>query len=136
MFDILKEDKAYFIRSEPLRHPLIFYFGHTATLFVNKLYDHGAIKHRINEEFEKMFAVGVDEMDWDDLNESHYDWPTVAETREFRQKVKEMVLKVIDSSNEDRIDSWLSDMWIVLLGIEHERIHLETSAVIMRRVPL
>lgn len=27
-------------------------------------------------------------------------------------------------------------MWIMLLGIEHERIHLETSAVIMRRVPL
>jgi hypothetical protein len=47
-----------------------------------------------------------------------------------------MVLDVIDSSRQDRIDSWLSDMWVVLLGIEHERIHLETSAVIMRRVPL
>lgn len=27
-------------------------------------------------------------------------------------------------------------MWVLLLGIEHERIHLETSAVIIRRVPL
>lgn len=56
-------------------------------------------------------------MDWDDLNESHYDWPTVQQTREFRTKVKQMVLDVIDSSREDRIDSWLSDMWVVLLGI-------------------
>jgi len=25
-------------------------------------------------------------------------------------------------------------MWIILMGIEHERIHLETSAVIIRRM--
>ncbi len=31
-------------------------------------------------------------MDWDDLNESHYDWPTVQETREFREKVKRMIV--------------------------------------------
>jgi len=47
LFELLK-DRAYYIRAEPLRHPLIFYFGHTATLYVNKLLDHGTIKHRIN----------------------------------------------------------------------------------------
>lgn len=119
LFELLKGDAAYYLRAEPLRHPLIFYFGHTATLYVNKLLDHGTIKSRINPEYEKMFAVGVDEMDWDDLNESHYDWPSVQQTREFRARVKQMVLDVIDSSREDRIDSWLSDMWVVLLGIEH-----------------
>jgi hypothetical protein len=51
----------------------------------------------VNAEYEKMFAVGVDEMDWDDLNESHYDWPTVEQTRVYRQQVKEMVLQAIDS---------------------------------------
>jgi hypothetical protein len=30
---------------------------------------------------EKVFAVGVDEMDWDDLDETHYDWPSVKETK-------------------------------------------------------
>ncbi len=44
-----------------------------------------------------MFAVGVDEMDWDDLNESHYDWPTVQQTLDYRSQVKNMVLKAIDS---------------------------------------
>jgi hypothetical protein len=42
--------------------------------------DAGILKERINRDYEKMFAVGVDEMDWDDLNESHYDWPTVSQT--------------------------------------------------------
>lgn len=27
-------------------------------------------------------------------------------------------------------------MWIILMGIEHERIHLETSSVIIRRLPI
>ena len=34
------------------------------------------IDRRINPKYESMFAVGVDEMSWDDLDERHYDWPT------------------------------------------------------------
>lgn len=136
LFDVLSDDRAFFIRAEPLRHPLIFYFGHTSTVYVNKLLDHNLIQERINEKYEKMFAVGVDEMDWDDLNDSHYDWPSVQQTRIFRQQVKQMVLGVIDSQTENKISSWLSNLWVILLGIEHERIHFETSAVIIRQVPL
>lgn len=57
-------------------------------MYVNKFLDHGIIQHRINPELEKMFAVGVDEMDWDDLNASHYDWPTVSEAKNFRDQVR------------------------------------------------
>lgn len=35
-----------------------------------------------------MLAVGVDEMSWDDLNENHYDWPSVAAVTSYREKVK------------------------------------------------
>jgi len=35
----------------------------------------GLLKDRINPKFESLFAVGVDEMSWDDLSESHYAWP-------------------------------------------------------------
>ena len=80
--------------------------------------------------------MGVDEMDWDDLEESHYDWPSLAEARQFREQVKQMVLAAIDAEQSNKVDDWLSNLWVVLLGIEHERIHLETSAVIIRRVPL
>lgn len=33
LFTCLASDDAYFQRAEKLRHPLIFYFGHTATFF-------------------------------------------------------------------------------------------------------
>ena len=37
LFEGLTDDSVFYERPEPLRHPLIFYFGHTATFFVNKL---------------------------------------------------------------------------------------------------
>ena len=36
LFSMIDSDEAYYLRPEPLRHPLIFYFGHTATFFINK----------------------------------------------------------------------------------------------------
>ncbi len=54
---------------------MIFYYGHTASFYVNKLIDKGIISRGINENMESVLAVGVDEMDWDDLDEKHYDWP-------------------------------------------------------------
>ena len=62
LFDILKDDEVFYKQSEPTRHPMIFYFGHTATFFINKLILMKIISQRINPEFESLFAIGVDEM--------------------------------------------------------------------------
>jgi hypothetical protein len=32
LFEMLKYDETFYRRADPLRHPLIFYFGHTAAL--------------------------------------------------------------------------------------------------------
>ncbi|MCI2283352.1 hypothetical protein L3081_07990 [Colwellia sp. MSW7] len=62
LFALINNDNAYYLRPEPLRHPLIFYFGHTATFYINKLILGKYIKHRINHSLEAICAVGVDEM--------------------------------------------------------------------------
>jgi len=91
LFETLSGEQSYFSKPISLRHPLIFYFGHTATFFINKLVLGGLVSERINPEFEAMFAVGVDEMSWDDLDESRYDWPQVDEVREYRNRVRAAV---------------------------------------------
>ena len=70
LFETLKGDAAWHVPPIALRHPLIFYFGHTATFFVNKLILAGLIGERIDARLESMFAIGVDEMSWDDLSQS------------------------------------------------------------------
>ncbi len=62
LYDTLARDEAFYLRPEPLRHPLIFYLGHTAVFYINKLTIAKMIDHRINPRFESMFAIGVDEM--------------------------------------------------------------------------
>ncbi|MDD2597169.1 MAG: 5-histidylcysteine sulfoxide synthase [Candidatus Cloacimonetes bacterium] len=137
LYELLADDAAFYLRPDPLRHPLVFYLGHTAVFYINKLNIAGIISERINPAFESMFAVGVDEMSWDDLNEAHYDWPAIPRVREYRDKVRNFVDDLISKlpAPEGGI-TWDSPWWAVIMGIEHERIHLETSSVLIRQMPL
>jgi 5-histidylcysteine sulfoxide synthase/putative 4-mercaptohistidine N1-methyltranferase len=133
LFGTLTGDAAYYDRPISLRHPLIFYLGHTATFFTNKFILAGLIEQRINPRFESMFAIGVDEMSWDDLSDAHYDWPAVEEVRDYRRRVRDMVDQVIRTTPLALPILWDNPWWAVLMGIEHELIHLETSSVLMRQ---
>lgn len=135
LFDLIADDKAYFQKADPLRHPLIFYYGHTATFFINKLKLAKIIDERIDAKLESIFAVGVDEMSWDDLNETHYEWPTSKETQMYRNKVYDLVSNLIDKLPLTLPITESSPWWVVLMGAEHENIHLETSSVLLRQLP-
>ena len=136
LFEVMKEDESYYVTADPLRHPLVFYFGHTATFFINKLVLAKLIDKRINPTYESIFAIGVDEMSWDDLDQAHYQWPKIDEIRAYRDAVKTKVLELIDTLPLQMPISWESPFWAILMGIEHERIHLETSSVLIRQLPL
>jgi DNA repair protein RadC len=66
-------------------------------------------------------------------------WPTVAELTEYRQTVYDTIVDVI--MNHPAYDTLATDIqksqfWALVLGFEHERIHLETSSVLIRELPL
>ncbi len=134
LFKSLKVDKAYYEKPEALRHPLIFYYGHTATFFINKLLVSKLYDQRVDESIESMFAIGVDEMSWDDLDKTDYKWPSVDEVREYRNKVRDIVNSLIDTLPLSLPIGWENPFWVILMGIEHERIHLETSSVLIRQL--
>ena len=136
LFDLLKDKKYLYEQPNSLRHPLIFYYGHTATFFINKLILANIINYRVNSEFESIFAIGVDEMSWDDLNSKHYTWPSYEQTKAYRDEVKQIVLDLIDNLEFTLPVNWDSPMWIILMGIEHENIHIETSSVLLRQLDI
>ncbi len=133
LFQALKSDEAYYVKPIHLRHPLIFYYGHTNTFFINKLILAGLITKRVNPQFESMFAVGVDEMGWDDVNQKNYNWPSPAEVKAYRASVRLVIDALINVLPLNLPISWESQWWPILMGIEHERIHLETSSVLIRQ---
>jgi len=122
-----------------LRHPLIFYYGHVAALYVNKLRLAGLLERPINPLYEQLFETGVDEMSWDDLSQSSTAWPSVREVNSYRSEVYQAICAVIEKHPglaDGHAPITQSDpLWALFMGFEHERIHLETSSVLMRELP-
>lgn len=122
-----------------LRHPLIFYYAHPACFFVNKLRLAGLVDGPINPYFESIFEVGVDEMRWDDLSKNHKEWPSVKAVHEYRREAYKLIVDVIE--NAPGFETLATDLqdspwWSLPMGFEHERIHIETSSVLMRELPI
>jgi len=68
LFAGLKGDEPFYRPPvHGLRHPQIFYYGHTPCLYINKLRVAGVLADPVNPYFESIFEVGVDEMLWDDM---------------------------------------------------------------------
>ena len=136
LYTQLRTDDIFYHRGDPLRHVILFYLGHTAVFFINKLILAKIIHARINPSFESIFAIGVDEMSWDDLDDKNYNWPEVSAVRAYRDQAKKVIVDVIKNTPLHLPIDWQHPFWIILMGIEHERIHLETSSVLIRQLPL
>ena len=136
LFALIRDDASYYPRHEPLRHPLIFYYAHPAVFYLNKLTAGRYVSARLDPVLEAMMAVGVDEMSWDDLNTAHYDWPSAATVKRYRAAMRRLVDDFIQTMPLELPIRSNSPAWMILMGLEHERIHLETSSVIMRQMPL
>ncbi len=142
LFSALASEEAYYLRPyHKLRHPMIFYYGHVVSVYINKLRVAGLIDKPLSPEFEKLFEVGVDEMRWDDLHEGNQQiWPPLAEVRAYRKQAYELIKNLIETHpflEQDRLPiTQGTPMWALVMGFEHERIHLETSSVLMREMPI
>ena len=139
LYETLKRsinDRSHFyVAPDPLRHPLIFYLGHTACFYINKLKASGYLSQGLNSRYESLLAVGVDPESSDDL-EKGINWPEVEDVWAYRDQVRQVVLDYIE--NAPLIDSvdMNSSMWALHMAFEHERIHFETSSVLMRQYPV
>ena len=75
----------------------------------------------------------------DDLLSDNYNWPSVSELLDYRRKARAVIEQVIMERiplEPGSLIDWNHPGWIILMGIEHERIHLETSSVLIRQLPL
>ena len=50
LFELVIDENAYFQKADPLLHPIILYYVHTATFFINKIKLAKLIDQRIDTE--------------------------------------------------------------------------------------
>ena len=123
-----------------LRHPLVFYYVHPSVLYVSKLRLAGLLDAPVNPYFESLFETGVDEMSWDDMSKNVIEWPNLDDCLAYRKQVYDIVKNVIEShpglAEGHAPITGESPLWALFMGMEHERIHLETSSVLIRELPV
>jgi 5-histidylcysteine sulfoxide synthase/putative 4-mercaptohistidine N1-methyltranferase len=139
LFSGMVGEEAFFVPpAHRLRHPLCFYYGHVAALYVNKLRVAGALAEPVDAALECTLETGVDEMSWDDMSKNEATWPTLERIHEYRAKVYPLLKDFI--ANHEALSRPITPKnaagWALVMGFEHERIHLETSSVLMRELPL
>lgn len=139
LFASLNSEEAFYRPPyHNLRHPMIFYYGHPATFYTNKLRVAGLVDKGIDPYFEEIFEVGVDEMRWDDISTIAKDWPEILDVHEYRKKSYKLVTDMLSEQFEKQKKhniNWKTPLWSMVMAIEHEKIHLETSSVLMRELP-
>ena len=80
-------------------------------------------------------------MSWDSmdaLQHGDFGWPDVSQVVEFRAQVKTAVIAAIEAMPHPRDVpiTMASPYWALVMAFEHERIHLETSSVLIRQLPI
>lgn len=137
LFASLTSDEAFYRQPDPLRNPLIFYFGHTAAFYLNKLIAAGLMPERTGEDarLDILFARGVDPHAADELDVAQ-PWPSVEAARAYRADAFAQVSTFIKTHSWGRAIGWDDPEWALLMGLEHDRIHFETSTMLFRQAPL
>ena len=77
-------------------------------------------------------------MSWDDLSKNKMPWPSVEDVHAYRKEVYSTVTKVISSLTNEQCENLTqnSPLWALVMGFEHERIHLETSSYLISELPI
>ncbi|NMF66541.1 5-histidylcysteine sulfoxide synthase [Brasilonema octagenarum] len=135
MKSLVGED-TFYLNPDPLRNPLIFYLGHSAVFYINKLIRVGLLKKHLNPDYEIIFEIGVDPEIPQELNQAiaHLEWPQVTEVWQYREQAYEMIAELIKKTPITNPIHPNHPLWALMMGIEHQRIHIETSSVLIRQL--
>lgn len=76
-------------------------------------------------------------MNWDDMSKNKMPWPSVKAVHKYRRQVYETVTRVISQLTDEQCATLNMDspVWALPLSFEHERIHIETSSVLINELP-
>ena len=135
----LVNPETFYTNPDPLRNLLIFYLGHSAVFYINKLVKVGLLNQRLNPDFERLFEIGVDPEKpeeianiFDNLRQAE-----VTAVWQYRDQVYNAISELINNlKNIDLPINSEHPLWALMMAIEHQYIHIETSSMLIRQLPV
>ena len=135
IFDLVKPE-AYYERPIDLRNPIVFYEGHLPAFMVNTL---AKLAHRrpgIDEEFETLFARGIDPDSPDAVNDPTDVWPSREAVQAYGQAADALIVDLLSNAPLEADDvPELRGGEAVFTVLEHEQMHHETLMYMLHNLP-
>jgi 5-histidylcysteine sulfoxide synthase len=135
----LVNPETFYTNPDPLRNLLIFYLGHSAVFYINKLVKVGLLDQRLNPGFERLFEIGVDPEKpeeianiFDNLRQAE-----VTAVWQYRDQVYNAISELINNLTNITLPiNSEHPLWALMMAIEHQYIHIETSSMLIRQLPV
>ena len=115
------------------RHRFIFYLGHLEAFDWNLVCRDVLGRPSSNEEFERLFAFGIDPLDGNLPRDTPTDWPRIATILAWTRRARADVDAAVDRAPFERL---LEDGWALRIAVEHRLMHAETLCYLLQRLDI
>ncbi len=129
----LVHPEAIYVRPIPERHRLIFYLGHLEAFDWNLVARQACGVAPFHEEFDRLFAFGIDPVDGGLPSEPASAWPSRKAIEAYNERVRRVVDECVQGQR-----SWGAEgdeSAVLNMAIEHRLMHAETLAYLLHQLP-
>src|SRR5438270_8000561 len=136
LLELVKSNSLY-ARPIPERHRIVFYIGHLEAFDWNLLRERLFPLATFNAGFDRLFAFGIDPVDGGLPSDQPKDWPTIAQVREYVERVRSELDARLDEmfAGPERETEFAPEL-LLNVAIEHRLMHAETLAYMFHQLPL
>ena len=115
---------AFYDRPIGERHRMIFYLGHADAFDWNLIARYALDVPAFHQEFDRLFAFGIDPPPGELPSDQPADWPALAEVERYQRRTREIIDQLLDEVPEQ----------LLHVAIEHRLMHAETFAYILHQL--
>jgi ergothioneine biosynthesis protein EgtB len=136
LFRVVRED-SFYERPIPARHRIIFYLGHLEAFDWNLIARHVLDLKSFHEEFDRLFAFGIDPVGGGLPTDQPSDWPWRGEIEQYNRRVRQTLDEALGKiSFSEPGQPLLRNGYILNVAIEHRWMHADTLAYMLHQLPL
>ncbi len=127
---------AYYDRPIKLRNPIVFYEGHLPAFAINTLIKLALGRPGINEDYEVLFARGIDPEDEAAAKSPTDLWPSRESVQAYGARATRIITRALcDAPIDDGLVPQRVDGQAAIAILEHEEMHQETLLYMFHQLP-
>jgi ergothioneine biosynthesis protein EgtB len=135
LFRIVRVEALY---DRPIaeRHRIVFYLGHLEAFDWNLIAGEALGLGPAHQEFDRLFAFGIDPVGGGLPTDQPSDWPRLAEIAAYNHRIRHEIDRILSDSSQwsASLGKYPSEI-ILNVAIEHRLMHAETLAYMLHQLP-